>query len=295
MKRVTTFSEARQVLAGRVGLVATMGYLHEGHLSLMQRAKAVCDTLVASIFVNPLQFAPGEDFENYPRDIERDAALMASVGVDVLFSPSIEEMYPAEPSIRIVTSPLGDRLEGEGRPRHFDGVAMAVVKLFAGLRPDVAVFGRKDAQQLAIVRRLVRDLSFPVEIMGAPITREFDGLALSSRNVRLSDSERTAALALHSGLVAAASLVEAGERDGSVLEKVAATPIEAEPLLELHYAELTDAAELTRLPKLSSDAFLAVSAQAGSVRLIDNFHIIGGLPEIGIRLDHPSIVYQGGQ
>ena len=172
---------------------------------------------------------------------------------------------------------------------------MAVVKLFAGLRPDVAVFGRKDAQQLAIVRRLVRDLSFPVEIMGAPITREFDGLALSSRNVRLSDSERTAAVGLHSGLVAAASLVEAGERDAYVLEKVAAAPIEAEPLLELHYAELTDAGELTRLPKLSSDAFLAVSAQAGSVRLIDNFHFIGGLPEIGIRLDHPSIVYQGGQ
>lgn len=294
MKRQARFADARAQAKGRVGLVPTMGYLHEGHLALMERARGECDTLVASLFVNPFQFGDAEDLASYPRDMERDASLAAAAGVDLLFAPSVEEMFPDDPAVQLVLPHLGDRLEGRGRPGHFAGVALAVTKLLAGLQPDLAYFGRKDAQQLAVVRRLVKDLSFPVEIVGVPLVREHDGLALSSRNVRLSDSERTAALSISRGLAAVANLAEKGEQDAAVLEDAARRPIDAEPLVDLEYAELTDAVEVTRMRKLEHTAFLGVAANVGDLRLIDNCFFVDGVPELGRRLDRVSTLYQGG-
>lgn len=294
MKRVTTFAEARARAHGRVGLVPTMGYLHEGHLSLMARARGDCDTLVVSVFVNPFQFGDADDLASYPRDVERDASLAAAAGADLLFAPSLEEMYPDPPSVQLAVPLLGDRLEGRSRPGHFAGVVLAVTKLFAGLQPDLAYFGRKDAQQLAVVRRLVRDLSIPVEIVGAPLVREHDGLALSSRNVRLSHNERQAALSISRGLATAAGMAEKGERDAAVLEESVRRPIDAEPLVDLEYAELTDAVSVIRMQKLEHTAFLGVAAKVGEVRLIDNCFFVDGVPELGRRLDRVSTLYQGG-
>lgn len=293
MKRVRTFAEARFRADGRLGLVPTMGYLHEGHLALVARARAECDTVVLSIFVNPLQFGVAEDLAGYPRDIERDAALAAAAGVDVLFAPPVEEVYPDHPSVGVTVAALTETLEGASRPGHFAGVALVVAKLFAGLQPDAAYFGRKDAQQVAVVRRLVRDLSFPVEVVGVPMVRELDGLALSSRNIYLDDRRRAAALSLFRGLQAAASLFDAGERRSGPLEEAVVAVVDAEPLADLDYAAVVDVDDIVRPPQVDRDSFLGVAATVGTVRLIDNCHFIAGNAELGTRLDRRSTLYQG--
>ena len=293
MKRVATFGDVRLLGEGRLGLVPTMGSLHEGHLALMARARAECDTVVVSIFVNPLQFGEADDLSAYPRDLERDAALAAAAGVDVVFAPGLNEVYPDHPSVRLTVEALTVTLEGERRPGHFEGVALMVAKLFAGIQPDVAYFGRKDAQQLAVVRRLVRDLSFPVDVVAVATVREQDGLALSSRNTRLGRRERTAALSLVEGLRTAADLFDAGERDPAPLETAVAERVGAEPLCHLEYSEVADAVDMVRPMRIDRDSFLAVAATVGGVRLIDNCFFIGGVAEIGTRLDRRSTLYEG--
>ena len=314
MRIVTTAAEARNLAVGTVGLVPTMGFFHEGHLSLMNRARRETDTVVVSLFVNPLQFGAGEDLDRYPRDLERDAGLAEAEGVDVLFAPPLEEMYPAEPTTRVNVGRVAEGLCGLSRAGHFDGVATVVAKLFAALRPDLAYFGRKDAQQLAVVRRMVRDLSFPVRIVGGPIVRESDGLALSSRNVFLGDAERVAATTLSRGLMRAADAAEAGESDGQALEWIVMSIIENEnadgpadvPFIDLEYVELVGAGSVERLPVLDRPAFLAAAARIGQTRLIDNVHFDAVLSDLapesggpfvadrGIRLQRPSVLYRGG-
>jgi pantoate--beta-alanine ligase len=290
---VSTFAEARAHSRGRVGLVPTMGFFHEGHLSLMERARGECDMVMVSHFVNPLQFDRPDDLAAYPRDLHRDVALAESVGVDLVVAPGVAEMYPVEPVTRVTVAGVSDRMEGALRPGHFAGVATVVAKLFAGLRPDRAYFGRKDAQQLAVVRRMTLDLGFPVEVVGCPLVREADGLALSSRNVRIPPELRERALGLVGGLMAAADLAETGEREGSALEAAAR---EEASELELDYVELVDAAEVTRLARLDRPAFLAVAAQVGPIRLIDNVWLEpandGVTADRGARLDHQSVLYR---
>jgi len=290
--RITgTFSEARALCSGRVALVPTMGFLHEGHLALVEAAREGADTVLVSLFVNPLQFNEAADLESYPRDLERDAALAESAGTDVLFAPPLEEMYPEEPATWVSLAALSAEMEGAHRPGHFDGVATVVAKLFAGLRPRRAHFGRKDAQQLAVVRRMAADLSFPVEIVGGPTVREEDGLALSSRNIFLED--RGAALALSRGLFAAADAAAAGERSGAKLEGIVAAELLAAGV-SAEYVALADAAAATRISDLGREAFLAVAARVGAVRLIDNVWFgPDGSADRGVRLPGPSILYGG--
>ncbi len=293
MKVVATFAEARSLARGRTGLVPTMGFFHEGHVALMRRSRTECDTVIVSLFVNPFQFGPDEDLDRYPRDFARDTSLAEAEGVDVLFAPPPDEMYPVQPSVRLTIEALAVVLEGRARPGHFEGVALVVAKLFAALQPDVAYMGRKDAQQLAVVRRLVRDLSFPIEIVGVSTVREQDGLALSSRNTYLTPDERSAALVLSRSLLVAARAVVAGERNGETLEGVVAEAVAAEPLVELGYARLVDAFDLVGLPTLDREAFLAAAATVGSTRLIDNLYFDGPdlTPDTGVLLDRPSILY----
>lgn len=264
MKVVTTFEQTRE-LGTDVGLVPTMGFFHEGHLSLMQRAVADSETTLVTLFVNPLQFNDPSDLDRYPTDHDRDLALADDVGVDVVFIPSVQEMYPVEPTTTVSPGSLADHFEGPCRPGHLDGVAIAVAKLFAGTQPDRAYFGRKDAQQLAVVTRLALDLSLPVEVVGCPLVREEDGLALSSRNVFLGD-DREDALGISQGLFAAADLVEAGERDAA---SVCTAVIEAAGL-EFEYVAIADAMTMEPLDAVGPDTVLVVAARVGTVRLIDN-------------------------
>lgn len=292
---VHTFADARRAARGSVGLVPTMGFFHEGHLSLMERARDEHDTVTVSLFVNPLQFNEASDLEAYPRNPDRDAALAEAAGVDVLFAPPVSEMYPVEPLTRVVVTGVTARMEGSSRPGHFEGVATVVAKLFAGLGPDAAYFGRKDAQQLAVVRRLVADLSFPLRVVGCPIVRERDGLALSSRNVLLGAADRERALGLSRGLAAAVALVESGARDGTVLEQAVGR---ASPDVSFEYVELVAADTADRLERLDRNSFLAVAARVGPVRLIDNVAFEPGeggvvVVEPGRRLDGPSLLYGG--
>jgi|FLYL01.1.fsa_nt_gi pantoate--beta-alanine ligase len=294
MKVVTTFREAREEARGRVVLVPTMGYFHEGHLRLMEKGRELGDTLLVSLFVNPLQFDDPDDLARYPRDPDRDARLAAEVGVDVLFVPPLEEMYPTEPLTRVVVSRLTETMEGVHRPGHFDGVATVVTKLLVGLRPHLAVFGRKDAQQLAVVRRLVVDLSIPVEIVGHPVVREPDGLALSSRNVFLGPDHRPTALELSRGLMAAADLVERGERRAA---PIVAAVRDTGRHLDLEYVELVGQDDLTRIERLDRPAFLAAAARVGPVRLIDALFFDlspRGEPvtDRGVFLEAPSVLYR---
>ncbi|MFQ5947719.1 MAG: pantoate--beta-alanine ligase [Acidimicrobiia bacterium] len=296
MKLVETLAEARDLRSGVTGLVPTMGYFHEGHLSLMSAARAECDTVLVSLFVNPLQFGPGEDLDRYPRDLERDSQLAEAEGVDVLFAPALREMYPDQPRTRVSVASLASGLSGRARPGHFEGMATVVAKLFAGLQAERAYLGRKDAQQLAVVRRMAADLSFPIEVIGCPIVREQDGLALSSRNVYLSPEERRAATALSRGLMLASDAAAAGETSGAALEEAAMAEMGAEPLVEPEYAELTEAEEVTRLPRLDRPCFLEVAARVGSARLIDNVHFLPHddllMPDRGVRLSAPSLLYR---
>lgn len=300
MKVVTTFAEVRAATRGRVGLVPTMGFLHEGHLSLLDAARTQSDVVVMSLFVNPLQFDESGDLGRYPRDFERDAAIAERHGVDVLLAPSVEEMYTKWPPDTVVRlSEMGGVLEGEFRPGHFDGVATVVAKLLAGVQPDLAYFGRKDGQQLAIVRAMTRDLSFPVEIVGMPIVREHDGIALSSRNVFLSAAARTAALRLSGGLMAAADAIEAhGETQAAALHDIVRNIVCQEPDVALEYVAVAAQDDLELTATLERPAFLSLAARVGDVRLIDNIHVddaSGALvADRGVRLDRRSVLYGHG-
>jgi len=255
----------------RVGFVPTMGYLHEGHRSLMRAARETCDLVVVSIFVNPLQFGAGEDLDRYPRDLSGDLAQCLAEGVDAVFAPSVAEMYPSgRPLTSVHVAGLTDDLCGAARPTHFDGVATVVTKLFAIVGPCSAFFGRKDAQQLAVIGRLVEDLDLPVEVVGCPIVRESDGLALSSRNAYLSAGSRRAALVLSRALEAAAGAVIKGERDASAVVDIVRGLVATEPAVTLEYVEARTAADLVPVTVLDGDVLLALAARVGETRLIDN-------------------------
>ena len=267
-----TIEEVRNARpAGKcIGFVPTMGFLHEGHLRLVRRVRPLTDLTVVSIFVNPTQFGPGEDFARYPRDLARDADLLASEGVDVLFAPEVEEIYPAGSGTTVEVVGLSEPLEGASRPGHFRGVATVVTKLFAAVSPHIAAFGQKDAQQTLVVRRLVRDLLLDVEILVVPTARDEDGVALSSRNVYLSPEERRAARAIPRALEAARAAVEAGELEGAEIVRAARAPIESEPLLRIDYVSLVDTERLQPVERVGGEMLLAIAVFAGSTRLIDN-------------------------
>lgn len=289
MEVTRTFAETRSQYRGRVGLLPTLGYFHEGHLLLMDMLRDQCDTLVVSLFVNPTQFNESDDFEAYPRDEERDADLAAAHSVDILFAPEESEVYPGASVTTVEVIGVTDEMEGRHRPGHFVGVATVVAKLFAGLRPDLSMFGRKDAQQVAVLKAMVRDLRFPVEIVEAPVVREPDGLALSSRNVRLTRDDRHAALAISRGLFQASEQVDAGERRAERLEATVERSIKG---LDIDYVKLASQETMKPLDSLDRPAVLAAAARVGSVRLIDNvaFDIEDGrpVPDRGVLLDEPS-------
>ena len=258
-----------------VGLVPTMGALHDGHVSLIARARAECDVVTVSIFVNPLQFGDPEDMARYPRTLERDLRVCAEAGADVVFVPPVTEMYPswpAPPATTVAVRGVSDRWEGASRPGHFDGVATVVSKLFSIAGPCRAYFGLKDFQQLAVVRRMVSDLCLPIEVLGCPIVREADGLALSSRNVRLSGPEREAATALSQALAAGRAALAAGAHSGDDVARAMRAAVAGEPLVRLDYAVAVDAVSLEDAGILDdlSAVRLLVAAQVGPVRLIDN-------------------------
>ena len=253
-----------------VGFVPTMGALHEGHLSLVRRVKAHADLTVVSIFVNPTQFGPAEDFTRYPRDLPHDADVLAREGVDILFAPEPDEMYPPGAATFVEVAGLSDKLEGKSRPGHFRGVATVVTKLFEIVAPHVAAFGQKDAQQTIVIKTLVRDLLLNVEVLVLPTKREEDGVAMSSRNALLTSDERRAARAIPRALEAARAALEAGERDAGRILAAAKAVIGDEPLLRIDYVELVDAERLDPVPKAQGDMLLAVAVFAGATRLIDN-------------------------
>lgn len=277
---VRTRSELAEALASlrkggrRIGLVPTMGFLHEGHLSLVDTALAHADVAVASIFVNPLQFGPSEDLASYPRDEARDLALLGERGAALVFVPSVEEMYPGgDPAVTVSPGPLGGRLCGAFRPGHFQGVLTVVAKLLGLFRPDVAVFGRKDFQQAALIRRMVTDLELRVRIETAPIVREHDGLAMSSRNSYLNASQRSQAPAIHEGLADAERRWRGGEHKVEPLLAAIRDRIAREPLLELQYAEAVHPRSLDPVEEAEPGTVLAVAAHCGSTRLIDNMEL----------------------
>lgn len=277
MKLIETVADMRAErarLAGRLGLVPTMGFLHEGHLSLVRAARRDNDSVAVSIFVNPTQFGPNEDFERYPRDQERDLALLRAEGVDIVFAPSPEEMYPPGFDDWVeVRGPLAERLEGAARPGHFRGVATVVARLFRIIEPDRAYFGEKDAQQSRVIRRMVRELGLPVEIVGLPTVREPDGLAMSSRNVYLSPEERSAALSLSRSLYIGRKLTEEGVRDAETVRRAVRECVKREPLVKLEYVSVADDETLEELDTIDRRALLLLAARAGSTRLIDNIRL----------------------
>ncbi len=261
----------------RTALVPTMGALHAGHLSLVAAARGRAGPVTLSVFVNPLQFGPGEDFARYPRDLDGDARLAAGAGVDVLWAPATEEMYPAAPAVTVAPGPMGDVLEGAVRPGHFGGVLTVVLKLFSVAQPDVAVFGRKDFQQAALVRRMVADFDLPVEIVVAPTVRERDGLALSSRNRYLDAAARPEAATLARALARGVELFRRGERDGAAIAAAARGVLEAAPALAVDYAACVDPDDLAPREVARPDSVLAVAARLGGTRLIDNVPLGAGL------------------
>lgn len=276
METAATVARLRVVVAAfraegaRVGFVPTMGFLHEGHLSLVALAKARADRVVVSIFVNPKQFGPNEDLARYPRDPEGDAAKLARAGVDLLFTPSVEELYPPGFATTVHVAGVSDGMEGGRRPGHFDGVATVVARLFGLVLPDVAVFGAKDGQQVAVVKRMTADLGLPIEILVGETVREKDGLAMSSRNAYLTPEERAKAPALHAALSAARAACVAGERDAAVLLSIARRALEAEPALRIDALDLVDAESMRSVARVERPAMLAAAVFLGKTRLIDN-------------------------
>jgi pantoate--beta-alanine ligase len=276
MRICTTIPEARcacrEARAGRkrLGLVPTMGALHGGHLSLVRAAKAQCDAVAASIFVNPTQFGPTEDLSKYPRRFEQDCRLLENEGVDILFAPTVEEIYPNGVATWVSVEGLSEKLDGRFRPGHFRGVTTIVAKLFHIIGPEAAFFGQKDAAQLAVIRRMVRDLNFPVEIVACAIVRERDGLAMSSRNAYLNQEERRRALILHRSLQQAQQQFQGGERNAANLISAGKEVIAREPQVALDYFEVVDPDTLDAIEHISRRALVAVAARVGSTRLIDN-------------------------
>lgn len=276
MRTVTTIAEVRTATdaardeGATVGFVATMGYLHEGHTALMAEARRRCELVVTSVFVNPLQFGAGEDLGAYPRDLVGDTARAAAAGTDLLFVPESTEMYPTPVLTTVSVADITTRLEGASRPTHFAGVATVVAKLLAIVGPCRTYFGEKDWQQVCVVRRMVADLSLPVEVVAVPTVRAADGLALSSRNAYLGPDERAAAPVLHGSLQRGVAAIEAGERDGHVVEALVAGLIEAEPLAELDYVAVVDADTLAPLGRLVGRVRLLAAARVGRPRLLDN-------------------------
>lgn len=281
MKTVTTAADLRSALAAwrekgqRIAFVPTMGALHAGHLALVDLAKRNAGKVVVSIFVNPTQFGPGEDFDRYPRDLDADAEKLRAAGVDLLFAPPVGEVYPPGFSTTVHVAGVSEGMEGARRPGHFDGVATVVARLLCLVLPDVAVFGQKDAQQSAVVMRLVRDLGLPVEVRIAPTVRESDGLAMSSRNAYLGPEERMAAPALFRALLVAQLVHELGEKKAEKVLKAFRLAIETEPLLALDSVDLVDAATMRPVEKIDRPVLLAAAVKIGRTRLIDNV-VFGG-------------------
>lgn len=281
MKVITSADEVRAMVrtakaeGRKVGLVPTMGALHQGHLSLVRTARQQCPFVVASVFVNPTQFGPNEDFKSYPRNLERDREMLEAEGVSLLFAPSVEEMYPAGGNTFVTVEGMSDRLCGRSRPGHFRGVTTVVSKLFHIVEPDVAVFGQKDAAQAAIIRRMVHDLKFDVQVVVCPIVREADGLAMSSRNGYLSPAERKQALALFRALSRVQTLADQGEADSGKLIAAAKSVFAEEPAVRLDYVEIVNPETLESVREVSQGALVAVAVFMGKTRLIDNLLVTG--------------------
>ncbi|MFP3898265.1 MAG: pantoate--beta-alanine ligase [Dehalococcoidia bacterium] len=269
-KTVPEMSALRQQLGGTVGFVPTMGYLHDGHLALVRRARAENPAAVASIYVNPAQFGAGEDFASYPRDLDRDLELLRGEGVDIVFVPSGDEMYPPGFSSWVDVQKVTERLEGAARAGHFRGVATVVAKLFNIVRPDRAYFGQKDAQQVIVIKRMVADLNMGIDIVVVPTVRESDGLAMSSRNIYLSADERRAATVLFKALTAAQQSARSGEKDAAKLRRQMIGLIEIEPLARIDYVSIADPGTLEELTDLDRPAVASLAVMIGGTRLIDN-------------------------
>lgn len=274
MKIITGLDELREArgeLIGSVGLVPTMGFLHEGHLSLMRRAKAECEHVIVTIFVNPTQFAPTEDLSKYPRDLERDLRLIESTGAELVWTPTPDVMYPPDFQTWVEVDMLTKVLEGKMRPTHFKGVTTVVAKLFNATQPHKAYFGQKDAQQAAVIRQMTRDLNFPIEAIVCPTVREADGLAMSSRNQYLSAEERSAATILFRALSAAKQIYDTGGRDAEVIRKRMREMLDAEPRAQIQYVSCADYDTLEELEFIKRKTLLSMAVMLGKTRLIDNF------------------------
>jgi pantoate--beta-alanine ligase len=280
MEIITTTQQMKDWSAGRsstglsIALVPTMGYFHDGHLALMRMAAQMAETVVVSLFVNPIQFVPGEDLDRYPRNLARDRTLAESAGVDALFVPTVTEMYPEEPRTRITVSGLTEKLCGSSRPGHFDGVCTVVAKLFNIIQPDLAIFGRKDFQQLAVIRRMVADLNFNLKIVSHQIVREADGLAMSSRNSYLSPTERSTASCLYLALQKAREQVAAGVTDTKVIVRGAEQYINKHENTAIEYISIVNADTLEEQHQVGPDSLMALAVRVGSTRLIDNDFLI---------------------
>lgn len=267
---VKEYVKARKAQCKSIGLVPTMGALHEGHLSLMKGARRECDVVIASIFVNPTQFGPGEDYDKYPRILERDADLAEGVGVDAIFAPSADEMYPHGSSTYVIVEGITEKLCGKARPGHFRGVTTVVSKLFNIVRPDKAYFGQKDAQQFVVIKRMVEDLNMDIEVVPMPIIREADGVAKSSRNSYLNPQERKAAPILHRALILADEMIEAGQRDAAKIIGDMEELIKGEPLASIDYISIVNGDTLEDLHTLKGKVLVALAVKIGPARLIDN-------------------------
>ncbi len=282
MRVLTSIDEmraARGAFSG-LGLVPTMGFLHDGHLSLVSRAKAECGAVAVSIFVNPTQFGPNEDLARYPRDLPRDLAFLGARGVDLVFTPSALEVYPAGFAARVEVGPVAEPLEGASRPGHFAGVATVVAKLFNIVQPTRAYFGQKDAQQCVVIRRMTRDLDLPVEIVVAPTVRETDGLALSSRNAYLDPAQRAVAPVLFRALSGARLRFEAGERNAEALRATIREVISRQPGVDIDYVSVADPETLRELDSVGTVGLASLAARVGKTRLIDNVLLGGTVPDV---------------
>ena len=271
-----SWTRAQRAAGRRIGLVPTMGYLHEGHLALVDLARRQSDSVVLSIFVNPLQFGPAEDLARYPRDLPRDRALASGRGVDMIFVPPVEAMYPPGSEVRVLPGSVGERWEGAARPGHFTGVLTVVAKLFHLVEPDVACFGQKDIQQLTLIRRMVRDLDWPVEVAAAATVREPDGLALSSRNAYLAPDDRRRAVILNSALRAAHEAWQAGETRATALEARMRERLVREPEVAVEYIAIAEPEALLPVETANADTVIAIAARVGATRLIDNIILAEG-------------------
>lgn len=277
MKVMHTIKEVKNIINKwkkddlSIGYVPTMGYLHEGHASLIKKAREENDKVIVSIFVNPIQFGPNEDYASYPRDLNKDSALCDSIGADLVFNPEPSEMYPNKTYTHVNVDLLTNNLCGARRPGHFQGVCTVLTNFFNIITPNKAYFGEKDAQQLAVIKKMVKDLNFNVEIVGCPIVREIDGLAKSSRNSYLNKEERTAALVLNKSLKTALNLLKSGERNPSKIKNLIIETIEKEPLAKIDYVEIVDSLNLQSVENIDSNILIAIAVYVGKTRLIDNF------------------------